>query len=155
MDEMTKPVMQMGNVLQEQRSCMVKVDVLMYLCYGIHHLFNVVTNKDGLADAVLIRALEPIEGLEVMRERRKFAKAKLASGPGTLSQAMGIHMNMTGQDLLSDELWVGTNKDNDNFEIIADVRIGVEYAEEDALKPWRFLIAGNKFVSKGAIKKSG
>lgn len=127
----------------------------VYLCYGIHHLFNVVTNREGLADAVLIRALEPIEGIDEMKKRRKFTKAKLASGPGTLSQAMGIHVNMTGLDLLSDKLWIGTSRDVEDFDILADVRIGVEYAEEDALKPWRFLIDGNKFVSKRAIKKSG
>ncbi|MEQ9465883.1 MAG: DNA-3-methyladenine glycosylase [Ekhidna sp.] len=120
----------------------------VYLCYGIHHLFNVVTNKEGLADAVLIRALEPMEGLEEMKERRKFTKAKLASGPGTLSQAMGINVGMSGQDLLSEEIWIGKSERNEEFEILSDTRIGVEYAEEDALKPWRFVIAGNTFVSK-------
>lgn len=120
----------------------------VYLCYGIHHLFNVVTNKEGLADAVLIRALEPIEGMDVMKERRKFTKAKLASGPGTLSQAMGIQVKMTGYDLLSEEIWIGKPEKNEEFEILSDKRIGVEYAEEDALKPWRFVIAGNRFVSK-------
>ena len=125
----------------------------VYLCYGIHHLFNVVTNTEGMADAVLIRALEPIEGTNVMRERRKHTKAKLSSGPGTLSQAMGISVKMTGADLLSDQIWIGTDGKERDFEIYADPRIGVEYAEEDALKPWRFIIAGNKFVSKG-IKKA-
>lgn len=127
----------------------------VYLCYGIHHLFNVVTNINGLADAVLIRAMEPIEGLEVMRERRKFTKAKLASGPGTLSLAMGIHVNMTGLDLLSDQIWITNNPEKEDFKILSDTRIGVEYAEEDAFKPWRFLIAGNKFVSKTVKEKSG
>ena len=112
-----------------------------------------VTNIKGQADAVLIRALEPMTGLDTMRERRNYTKAKLASGPGTLAQAMGIHVSMTGADLLSDQIWIGTNGDENDFEIYADTRIGVEYAEEDALKPWRFIIAGNKFVSKG-IKKS-
>ncbi|MEQ6166739.1 DNA-3-methyladenine glycosylase [Ekhidna sp. MALMAid0563] len=125
----------------------------VYLCYGIHHLVNVVTNEEEQADAVLIRALEPLTGEEIMRERRKFTKTKLASGPGTLSQAMGISVKMTGADLLSDQIWIGTDGKERDFEIYADTRIGVEYAEEDALKPWRFIIAGNKFVSKG-IKKA-
>lgn len=125
----------------------------VYLCYGIHHLVNVVTNKEGQADAVLIRALEPISGVDIMKERRKHTKAKLASGPGTLSQAMGINVKMTGTDLLSDRIWIGSNSKKENFEILAGKRIGVEYAEEDALKPWRFIIAGNKFVSKD-IKKA-
>jgi DNA-3-methyladenine glycosylase len=126
----------------------------VYLCYGIHDLFNVVTNKEGQADAVLIRALEPIEGMQIMSERRKNTKAKLASGPGTLSQAMGIQVRMTGEDLQSDKLWIGESTENEKIRILAGKRIGVEYAEEDALKPWRFIIAENKFVSKGVKEKS-
>lgn len=127
----------------------------VYLCYGIHHLFNVVTNKQEKADAVLIRALEPLEGVQLMRERRAHTKSMLASGPGTLSQAMGINIKMSGNDLLSEELWIGESSSDDNFEILSDKRIGVEYAEEDALLPWRFVISGNKFVSKKVKKKSG
>lgn len=128
----------------------------VYLCYGIHHLFNIVTNVEGQADAVLIRALEPIQGLDAMKERRNFTNAKLTSGPGMLSQAMGIKVNMTGLDLCENEIWVVQNIKEEAFGILADTRIGVEYAEEDALKPWRFVIAGNKFVSKPVKqKKSG
>ena len=120
----------------------------VYLCYGIHHLFNVVTNIEGRADAVLIRALEPLHGLDAMNERRRFTKSKLASGPGMLSQAMGIHVKMTGEDLISDRIWMSDNPESEDFEILADTRIGVAYAQEDALKPWRFVIGDNKFVSK-------
>lgn len=120
----------------------------VYLCYGIHHLINVVTNVEGQADAVLIRALEPLEGMEVMAERRGHPKAKLASGPGTLSQAMGIHVNMTGTDLQSNMIWICQGAREEVIEIQSDKRIGVEYAEEDALRPWRFVIRDNKFVSK-------
>ncbi|WP_436517451.1 DNA-3-methyladenine glycosylase [Ekhidna sp. To15] len=128
----------------------------VYLCYGIHHLFNVVTNVEGMADAVLIRALEPIQGIDAMNERRNFTKAKLASGPGTLAQAMGIHVKMSGVDLCEDQIWIVDNDGEEKLDIQSDTRIGVEYAEEDALKPWRFLIAGNKFVSKTIKqKKSG
>ncbi len=120
----------------------------VYLCYGIHHLINVVTNKEGQADAVLIRALEPLEGIEIMKERRGYPKARLASGPGTLSQAMGIHVKMTGTNLLDDQIWIAEHPTKETFEIQCDTRIGVEYAEEDALRPWRFVMKGNKFVSK-------
>ena len=119
----------------------------IYLCYGIHHLVNVVTNVEGQADAVLIRALEPVEGIETMRERRLFTKAKLASGPGTLAQAMGIKTNLSGTDLLGDILWIAKSNEK-SVEILTGTRIGVEYAEEDAFRPWRFIIKGNKFVSK-------
>ena len=118
----------------------------IYLCYGIHHLVNVVTNVEGQADAVLIRALEPVEGIETMRERRLFTKAKLASGPGTLAQAMGIKTNLSGTDLLGDTLWIAKSNEK-SVEILTGTRIGVEYAEEDAFRPWRFIIKGNKFVS--------
>jgi len=120
----------------------------VYLCYGIHHLFNVVTNREGLADAVLIRALEPLAGQETMKVRRGKGNAKLASGPGTLSQAMGIDVKMSGEDLLGDQLWIAEEKEPAAFVISSDTRIGVDYAEEDAFLPWRFLIKGNKYVSK-------
>ncbi len=128
----------------------------VYLCYGIHHLFNVVTNVEGMADAVLIRALEPMQGIDTMNERRNFTKGKLSSGPGTLSQALGIHVSMSGEDLCDDKIWIMERSESETIEILIDTRIGVEYAEEDALKPWRFVIAGNKFVSKPVKqKKSG
>lgn len=121
----------------------------VYLCYGIHHLFNVVTNKEGLADAVLVRALEPVAGLEEMKQRRFFASTntKLTAGPGMLSQAMGIRKHMTGYDLLGETIWIAKG-DMERFEIKNDVRIGIDYAEEDALKPWRFTMKGNKYVSR-------
>ena len=125
----------------------------VYLCYGIHHLVNVVTNNEGQADAVLIRALEPLKGIDIMKERRMQTKAKLASGPGTLSQAMGIEVGMTGTDLLGDQIWIGKQRESEPIEILADTRIGVEYAEEDALRPWRFIISENRFVSKGLQRK--
>ena len=126
----------------------------VYLCYGIHHLFNVVTNVEGFADAVLIRALEPVCGIETMRIRRNHTKSKLSSGPGTLSQALGIHKKMTGMDLKSDQIWIGKEPDERPMDVLSDVRIGVDYAEEDALKPWRFIIKDNGYVSKGVKEKS-
>lgn len=118
----------------------------VYLCYGIHHLINVVTNQEGLADAVLIRALEPLVGLSEMKRRRN-GNVKLASGPGTLSEALGVKKSMTGEDLLGEKIWISQGP-SATFEIESDTRIGVEYAEEDALRPWRFLIKGNTYVSR-------
>ena len=121
----------------------------VYLCYGIHHLFNVVTNRAGLADAVLIRALEPVEGLEEMKQRRFFVSTntKLTAGPGILSQAMGIRTYMSGYDLLGETIWIAGGSP-ERFQIETDVRVGIDYAEEDALKPWRFIMKGNRYASK-------
>ncbi|MEP5613966.1 MAG: DNA-3-methyladenine glycosylase [Cyclobacteriaceae bacterium] len=118
----------------------------VYLCYGIHHLFNVVTNVEEMADAVLVRALEPISGISEMELRRK-GSDNLTKGPGVLTQAMGIKSSTTGLDLLGDSIWL-CHGDNERLEIEVDTRIGVEYAMEDALKPWRFYVKGNKYVSK-------
>lgn len=123
----------------------------VYLCYGIHHLFNVVTNTSGKADAVLLRAVEPLEGLDIMLERRKKAKINrtLTSGPGTLTQALGIKTKQHyGKWLLDDEIWIEDARPLTNKEIVTSTRIGVDYAEEDALKPWRFYIKDNQWISK-------
>ncbi len=121
----------------------------VYLCYGIHHLFNVVTNQEGKADAVLIRALEPLEGIDVMLERRKMKKVekRLTAGPGVLTQAMGIKTSHYGEKLDEHVIWI-EEYDYPGMEVIATTRIGVEYAEEDALKPWRFYIKQSDWVSK-------
>lgn len=124
----------------------------IYLCYGIHHMFNVVTNVEGKADAVLIRALEPIVGLEEMKLRRN-NRGKLASGPGTLTQAMGIKTSMDNIDLLGETIWIAKNPSEEKINLVADRRVGVDYAEEDALKPWRFLLQGSSFVSKPPFSK--
>jgi len=118
----------------------------VYLCYGIHHLFNVVTNFEGMADAVLVRALEPISGIQGMQARRRNSD-NLTKGPGVLTKAMGIESSMTGLDLLGDDVWL-SHGINEDLEIEVDTRIGVEYAMEDALKPWRFYVKGSKYVSK-------
>ncbi len=114
----------------------------IYLCYGIHHLLNVVTNKKGLADAVLIRAIRPLDGIERMKERRGTDKKKIISdGPGKLTQALGVTTDLDTSNLSEPPLWIEdrgiTFKEN---EINISPRIGVDYAEEDAKKPWRFFI---------------
>ncbi len=123
----------------------------VYMCYGIHYLFNVITNKIDIPHAVLIRALEPSEGIDIMLERRRKVKLKpeLTAGPGALSVALGITANHNETDLLGNEIWVEDRgvvvKNN---EIIASPRVGVAYAKEYALKPWRFRIKDNPYTSK-------
>ncbi len=122
----------------------------VYLCYGIHHLFNVVTNKEGLADAVLIRAIEPLEGVDEILKRRNKLKLErsVGGGPGIASQALGISTNHYGIDLLGDQIWIeDLGYKIALSEIIASPRVGVDYAGEDALLPWRFRIKDNPFTS--------
>jgi len=124
----------------------------VYLCYGIHKLFNIVTNKKDIAEAVLIRAIEPLDGKEIMLERRPVVKVKdLGSGPGKLTQAMGIDLTLNNKDLFGNRLWVKDENIPVNS-IESTPRIGVAYAEEDAHLPWRFTISGNSYISKGPNK---
>jgi DNA-3-methyladenine glycosylase len=123
----------------------------VYLCYGIHYLFNVVTNVPGTADAVLIRALEPLTGLEEMKLRRgRLANPyHLTSGPGKLSRALGIDRSFNGKSLLEDEVWIeDLGKKIAKKDIEASPRIGIDYAGEDAQLPWRFTVKGNPWVSR-------
>ncbi|WP_296618704.1 DNA-3-methyladenine glycosylase [Marivirga sp.] len=122
----------------------------VYLCYGIHHLFNIVSNIEGNADAVLIRAIEPINGTDIMLNRRnaKDLKPIVFSGPGKLTKALGIDKSFNALDLVNnDTLYIVDNNFNVK-DIEKSTRIGIDYAEEDALLPWRFYISGNKFVSQ-------
>lgn len=123
----------------------------VYLCYGVHNLFNVVTNKTGKAEAILIRALEPQEGLIEMKERRGDLKSPfhLTSGPGKLTKAMGIDRTFNGKFLLNSDVWIeDTGKILSSRQIMARKRIGIDYAGEDSKLPWRFLIKGNAWVSQ-------
>ncbi|MFU8812770.1 MAG: DNA-3-methyladenine glycosylase [Balneolaceae bacterium] len=113
----------------------------VYLCYGIHHLFNVVTNREGLADAVLIRGVRPLHGKTVMEQRRGMASgAGLTNGPGKCTQALGITIAHNKTDLFSPPVWIEKGEAVDPNRIQTTTRIGIDYAEEDALKPWRFLL---------------
>ena len=114
----------------------------IYLCYGIHHLFNVVTNREGFADAVLIRGVQPLDGIGIMRKRRNIDRLQnLTNGPGKLSQALNIHTSYTGHNLKTPPLWIeDRNITITDEKIKITPRIGVDYAGEDAKKPWRFLI---------------
>lgn len=123
----------------------------IYLCYGIHHLFNVVTNVRDVPHAILIRAIEPLEGIDIMMQRRKKTTldTTLTSGPGSLSQALGITTEFNNIDLQGDEIWISDNHILvPDSEIIASPRVGVAYAKEDALLPYRFRIKENKWCSK-------
>ena len=123
----------------------------VYLCYGIHHLFNVVTNKKETPHAILIRALDPLKGIDVMLERTGKEKLDntLTKGPGNVSKALGISFKLhNGHSLLSKDLFIV----EDDFvlnkkDLAASPRIGVDYAGEDARLPYRFYIKGNPFVS--------
>lgn len=130
----------------------------VYLCYGIHHLFNIVTNVEGLADAVLIRAIEPKEGIDFMLARRNMATLafKLSSGPGTLTQALGITTKYNGIDLVSSQdIWIeDKNIKIESTDILATPRVGIAYAQEDALLPWRFCLKNNPWYNKVVPKYS-
>ena len=128
----------------------------VYLIYGIYHLFNVVTNKKDVPHAILVRALEPMEGIPLMLERTGKPKPDhtLTRGPGNLSRAMGLRTTHTGTLLSGDLIYIG----DDGYkpkrgEIIAGPRIGVDYAAEDAALPYRFFLKGSPYVSgKKAVK---
>lgn len=114
----------------------------VYLCYGIHHLFNVVTNREELADAVLIRAIKPLEGIEIIKKRRRMNSLKrISDGPGKLTQALAIRTAMSGCSLFEPPVWIEGRRDKISDDmIISSPRIGVDYAGEDALRKWRFTI---------------
>ncbi|MDW7694880.1 DNA-3-methyladenine glycosylase [Flammeovirgaceae bacterium SG7u.111] len=123
----------------------------VYLCYGIHSLFNIVTNKENRADAVLIRAIEPTLGLEEMLRRRQMKEVeyRLTAGPGALGKALGFATKHTGLPVFGETIWLedqgGMYSDH---EILASARVGVAYAGEDAFLPWRFRINKNPWCSK-------
>lgn len=122
----------------------------IYLCYGIHQMFNIVTNAKEIPNAILIRALEPLAGIDTMlkRSNKILHSYDLTRGPGNVAKSLGFHTSQTGKSLESDELYIA----DDGFRypedaVIATSRIGVDYAEEDALLPYRFIVKGNKYVS--------
>lgn len=123
----------------------------VYLCYGIHHLFNVVTNEKNIPHAVLIRGIEPLVGIEEMLKRAGKQKldTSLGRGPGNVSKVLGLSVAHTGTSLRSSGLFIT----EDGYkvtcsQIIATPRIGVDYAAEDALLPFRFILKGSPYVTK-------
>ena len=115
----------------------------VYLCYGIHHLFNVVTNVEDIPHAILVRAGRPLLGEpEMLRRRAKpTADKSLLAGPGSLARALGITTALTGTALVEDVIWVEDHGFTLNErDIVAGPRVGVDYAEEDAELPYRFIL---------------
>jgi DNA-3-methyladenine glycosylase len=119
----------------------------VYLSYGIHNLLNFVTEPEGTASAVLIRALEPTDGIELMRERRGQARVEaLCSGPGKLTEALGVDLSLNGADLFAPpfELEEAAG-DGPAAGIVTSPRIGITKAAE---LPWRYSVSGSRFVSR-------
>lgn len=121
----------------------------VFLIYGMYECFNVTVGREGDPQAVLIRGVEPLENKNFMWEKRKVKKEKdISNGPGKLTKALGITKEDNGADLVASEnLWL----EDDGYkvkDIVETTRIGIDYAEEDILKPWRFYIKDSIFVSK-------
>ena len=122
----------------------------IYLCYGIHQMFNIVTGPAGIAHAVLVRAAEPLQGADIMLQRtgKKVLDESITRGPGNVGKAFGFHTSQTGQSLLGDALCIA----DDGYvmkpaDIGVSARIGVAYAGSDALRPYRFFNSSSRFVS--------
>lgn len=132
--------------------------VYVYLIYGMYYCFNIVTKKEGVPEAVLIRAIEPLEGIEQMALNRykksynkltKYQKNNLTNGPGKLSMAFNIDKTLDKEDLCKNRLYLEKGGEGeDKFKIIETTRIGIDYAEEAKNYPYRFYIKGNDYVSK-------
>ena len=120
----------------------------VFFVYGMYNQFNVVVSPQGVANAILIRSLEPVYGIDIMKERRKCDKlANLTTGPGKLCQALGINRDYNYTDLCeSNVLWLSSRDNIPKY--IALPRVGIDYAEEYKDVPWRFMIKDNKFISK-------
>jgi DNA-3-methyladenine glycosylase len=118
----------------------------VYLSYGIHSLLNAVAEPEGEAAAVLIRALQPSAGLEEMRARRgERQEAELCSGPGKLTEALGIGLDANGADLGADPFLLLPPERGWSGKVVTGPRVGITKAVE---RPWRFSLAGSRFVSR-------
>jgi len=121
----------------------------VFFVYGMYNQFNVVTNAQDAPHAVLIRAVEPAEGIELMRKGRLGQPDhNLTNGPGKLCIAMGIDRKLDSADLLGDRVWLEQGRTIPRSQIASGPRIGIDYAEGWVEKPWRFWIRDNSFVSK-------
>jgi len=123
----------------------------VYLCYGMHYLFNVVVGEKNNPCAILIRAIEPVDGIKMMLKRRNFTQLKnnLTNGPGKLTQSLGITNKFNKQSLIDTLVWIEDhNIQIMKKDILSSSRIGVDYAGQDAKLPYRFYIKNNQWVSK-------
>jgi DNA-3-methyladenine glycosylase len=122
----------------------------VFFVYGMYYQFNVVTNAADAPHAVLVRAVEPVEGIELMSKRRHGqSDHNLTNGPGKLCIAMGIDRKLDAADLLGERVWLETGQSLARAQIASGPRIGIDYAEEWIDKPWRFWIKDNPYVSRG------
>lgn len=121
----------------------------VYLIYGLHHCFNIVTNTQGKPEAVLVRALRPVDGIEGMLERRGCKKPQeTCNGPGKLCQALQITQKQNAVDLCGNTLYIEDGISCPREQIGVSARINIDYAEECKDLPWRYFIKDNPFVSK-------
>ena len=121
----------------------------VFFVYGMYYQFNVVTNVADAPHAVLIRAVEPVEGIELMRERRHAQPDhNLTNGPGKLCIALGIDRTLDGADLLGETVWLEEGEKISRLRMGSGPRIGIDYAQEWIDKPWRFWVKDNPFVSR-------
>lgn len=123
----------------------------VYLCYGMHNLFNIVSSKENDPHAVLIRGIEPLIGINMIEERRNMphTKGAISAGPGSAAKALGIDKTFNAKNLSGDKIWIEDHAIRyRDEEIAATPRVGIAYAKEHALLPWRFFVKGNKYVSK-------
>ncbi len=121
----------------------------VYFVYGMYNQFNVVTNVEDIPHAVLVRALEPIEGLDVIcRRRQGRSEYELTSGPGRLCVAMGIDRRLDKADLLGQRVWIEEGVSISPRQVARGSRVGIDYAEKWVTRPWRFWIRDKPFVSK-------
>lgn len=126
----------------------------MYICYGIHDMLNIVTGIEGISHAALIRAIEPTEGLEVMRIRRGIfdQDGRLCRGPGALAKSLGLTKLHNGVDLQKDTIWLtdeGLNYRDD--QVVSSARVGMNFDGPYKSIAWRFYVRGNAFVSRPHI----
>lgn len=127
----------------------------VYFVYGMYHQFNVVTNVENIPHAVLVRALEPVDGLDVIRRRRSGrSEYEWTSGPGRLCVALGIDRGLDKADLLGDRVWIEEGVGVSPRQISRGPRIGIDYAEGWITKAWRFWLRDNPFVSRMGRAKS-
>ena len=123
--------------------------VYVFFIYGMYYQLNFVTGSADHPHVALIRGIEPVEGIEIMRERRGAMPDKnLTSGPGKLCIAFGIDRGLNGEDLLGNKIWLEDHKAFSSEEISVGKRIGIDYAQEYAEKPWRFWVKNNPYVSR-------
>ena len=127
----------------------------IYMIYGLHRCFNITSGPADAPEAILIRALEPLTGLEVMAERSGGKTDKLCTGPGRLCRAMGLDRSLTGTFLLEGDFYLAQGETVPEEQILSSPRIGIDYAGEDRDRPWRYFLRYSPYVSRPQPKRGG